>query len=408
MSTGINLSNYHISPRHFNGRLRTGWETDGSSPYFTVIARILSSMIDWSLMRRSVTSLPLHYGKAPAWLFGRMKELSGAIAALVVEEFGPREFLERIADPIWFQALGCVVGFDWHSSGVTTTLCGALKEGIGHFGDEMPIAICGGKGRTAIRTPQELESYGTRWGIDTDRFVTMSRLCAKVDNNLIQDGYDLYHHVFIISKDGEWAVVQQGMNGEERTARRYQWFSREDLDPTCEPHSGVTCDRTEKVLNLVAGEGEGVRRATLDFIKETPDRMVKTWNDVALKMPDRPYINPADVEQKRLSRIFRTIHESEAVTYKDLLSIKGVGAKTLAALTLVSEIVYDKPPSFRDPARFSFAHGGKDGIPFPVDRNTYDHSISFLKNCLDRAKVNDKDKLNAFRRLSRYEERASH
>lgn len=358
-------------------------------------------------MKRSVTSLPLHYGKAPAWLFGRMKELSAAIAALIVEEFGAQEFLNRIADPVWFQALGCVVGFDWHSSGLTTTLCGALKEGIGRFGDEMPIAICGGKGRVAIRTPQELADRGARWGINADRFIAMSRLCAKVDSSLVQDGYDIYHHVFVLSKDGSWAVVQQGMNGKERTARRYQWLSREDLDPTCEPHSGVTCDRTEKVLNLVAGEGEGVREATLDFIKEDPDRMTRTWNDVALAMPDRHYIKAADVDERRLSRIFRTIHESEATTYKDLLSIKGVGARTLAALTLVSEIVYEKPPSFRDPARFSFAHGGKDGIPFPVDRKTYDHSIAFLKDCLDKARLKDKEKIDAFRRLSRYEERTS-
>jgi uncharacterized protein len=358
-------------------------------------------------MKRSVTSLPLHYGKAPAWLFGRMKELSGAIAALIVDEFGAQEFLNRIADPIWFQALGCVVGFDWHSSGVTTTLCGALKEGMARFGDEFPIAVCGGKGSVALRTPQELEAYGTRWGINTDEFIAMSRLCAKVDNSLLHDGYDLYHHVLVISRDGNWVVVQQGMNGEECTARRYQWLSREDLDATCEPHSGVTCDRTETVLNLVAGESAGVRQATLDFIKEDPDRMSKTWNDVTLAMPDRHYIKSTDVDKRRLSKIFRAIHESEAATYRDLVCVKGVGAKTLAALTLISEIVYDKPPSFRDPARFSFAHGGKDGIPFPVDKKTYDHSISFLKDCLDKARVNDRDRMDAFRRLCRYEERTS-
>ncbi len=354
-------------------------------------------------MKRSVTSLPLHYGKAPAWLFGRMKQLSGAVASLIIMEFGPREFIRRMADPIWFQALGCVAGFDWHSSGLTTTLCGAIKEGVAPLLDTLPIAVCGGKGRVALRTPEELKGYSDRWGVDMDKFVAMSRLCAKVDNSLVQDGYNLYHHTFICSRDGDWAIVQQGMNGAEKRARRYQWFSRHDLNPLCDPHSGVTCDRTEQVLNLVAEESAPVHDATMGFVKETPDRMAKTWKELALSMPARHYISSADVDGKRLAKMFRVIHESGTETYKDLVQIKGVGPKTLAALTLVAEIVYDAPPSYRDPARFSFAHGGKDGHPFPVDRKTYDHSISFLKECLDRAKVNDKEKIDAFRRLARYE-----
>ncbi len=354
-------------------------------------------------MKRSVTSLPLHYGKAPRWLFERMTQLSAAVASLIVIEFGPGEFLRRIADPIWFQAFGCVAGFDWHSSGLTTTLCGALKEGLARSGDDLPLAVCGGKGKTALRTPEELKAYGERWSIDTDGLVAMSRLCAKVDNSLVQDGYDLYHHTFVFSKDGEWAIVQQGMNGGERTARRYQWFSREELDVTCEPHTGVTCDRTGTMLNLVAQESAPVRTATVDFIREDPDRMSKTWKEVCLAMPDRHYIKPADVDERRLVKMFRLLHEAPVETYKDVLQVRGVGPKTLAALTLVSEIVYDAPPSFKDPARFSFAHGGKDGHPFPVDRATYDHSITFLKECLDHAKVNDRDKIDAFRRLAKYE-----
>lgn len=358
-------------------------------------------------MKRSVTSLPLHYGKAPAWLFGRMKQLSGAIASLIIMEFGPREFIRRMADPVWFQALGCVAGFDWHSSGLTTTLCGAVKEGVEMMGDDLPIAVCGGKGRNSLRTPAELLSYGEKWGVGMEGFVSMSRICAKIDNSLVQDGYDLYHHTFICSKQGDWAIIQQGMNGEEKTARRYQWFSKEGLDVLVEPHSGVTCDRTERILNLVARESTPIHEATMDFVRETPDRMSKTWKDLALSMPARHYIAPADVDQGRLAKIFRVIHESGARDYKDLVQIKGVGARTLAALTLVAEIVYDAPPSYRDPARFSFAHGGKDGHPFPVDRRTYDHSISFLKECLDKAKVNDKDKIDAFRRLARYEGRTT-
>ena len=354
-------------------------------------------------MRRSVTSLPLHYGKAPRWLFDRMKQLSGAVISLIVMEFGPSELIRRLADPVWFQAFGCVAGFDWHSSGLTTTLCGAIKEGVALLSHDLPIAVCGGKGKSALRTPLELQDYGARWGMDTDGLVAMSRLCAKVDNSLVQDGYDLYHHTFIFSKDGDWAVVQQGMNGEERTARRYQWLSREDLDPVCEPHSGITCDRTEKTLNLVARESDPVRRATMEFVKEHPDRMARTWKEVTLSMPERHYITSADVDGKRLEKMFRSIHEAHSKTYRDLVQIKGVGPKTLAALTLVSEIVYDAPPSFRDPARYSFAHGGKDGHPFPVDRKTYDLSIAFLKACLDRARLNDREKIDAFHRLSRYE-----
>jgi len=356
-------------------------------------------------MRRSVTSLPLHYGRAPQWLFERMKQLSGAVVSLIVMEFGPRELIRRLADPIWFQAFGCAAGFDWHSSGLTTTLCGAIKEGVALLGGDLPIAVCGGKGRSALRTPAELREYGAQWGIDADGFVAMSRLCAKVDNSLVQDGYDIYHHTFIFSREGDWAVVQQGMNGEERTARRYQWFSRDDLDPICEPHSGVTCDRTEETLNLVARESDPVRRATMEFVKEDPDHMSRIWKEVALSMPERHYISPADVDGKRLSKMFRSIHESHSETYRDLVQIKGVGPKTLAALTLVSEIVYDAPPSFRDPARYSFAHGGKDGHPFPVNRKTYDLSIRFLKECLEGARVNDRDKIEAFHRLTRYESR---
>jgi hypothetical protein len=215
-----------------------------------------------------------------------MKQLSGAVASLIIMEFGPREFIRRMADPVWFQALGCVAGFDWHSSGLTTTLCGAVKEGIAHLCGELPVAVCGGKGRSALRTPEELRGCGDRWGVDMDEFVAMSRLCAKVDNSLVQDGYDLYHHTFICSRDGDWAIVQQGMNGAERTARRYQWFSREDLDPMCEPHSGVTCDRTDQILNLVAEESAHVRNATMGFVKETPDQMSRAWKEIALYQLD--------------------------------------------------------------------------------------------------------------------------
>jgi uncharacterized protein len=353
-------------------------------------------------MKRSVTSLPLHYGKAPHWLFKKMTVLSAAIAETIFLEFGPGEFLARIADPLWFQALGCAVGFDWHSSGLTTTLCGALKEGLAALGDDTPVAVCGGKAKRAIHTPEELEAYGEKWGIDTSAHVTMSRLCAKIDNSGIQDGYNLYHHVFILARSGEWAIVQQGMNTRQKSARRYQWLWRDDLDVTCEPHTGITCNETGNVLNLVARESMDVREAAVEFVKQPPAHMIATWNDVALAMPKRHYISPDDLNKTRLFKIFEAIHESEPDTFKDLIQVKGVGPKTLSALSLISELVYEKPPSFRDPARFSFAHGGKDGHPFPVDRTTYDESIGFLKTCLDRAKIGDKDKMDAFKKLSSF------
>jgi hypothetical protein len=353
-------------------------------------------------MKRTVTSLPLHYGKAPAWLFRKMTRLSAAITEIICLEFGTAEFLARIADPLWFQAMGCAVGFDWHSSGLTTTLCGALKEGLAAMGDDAPAAVCGGKAKRAIHTPEELESYGEKWGIDASRFISMSRLCAKIDNSAIQDGYSLYHHTFILSRTGEWAVVQQGMNTRQKSARRYQWLWKENLDFTCEPHTGITCDKRREVLNLVAKESEEARGAVVDFVNRPPGEMTKIWKDIALSMPARHYISPQDINQSRLFKVFQKAHESGPGTFKELIQVKGLGPKTLSALSLVSELVYEKPPSFTDPARFSFAHGGKDGHPFPVAKNTYEESIDFLRICLDKAKIGDRDKLDAFKKLSAF------
>jgi hypothetical protein len=357
-------------------------------------------------MKRSITALPLHTGRAPRWLFERMKKLSAAIASLVIIEFGPREFARRMADPVWFQAFGCVVGFDWHSSGVTTTLCGALKEGLTASPD-LPVAICGGKGKRSLKTPEELTHLGETWDMDTSPYVSLSRLCAKVDNSLVQDGYRLYHHTFLLTRDGDWAIVQQGMNGDARQARRYQWFSRDGLDAMCEPHTGVTCDHQGTILNLVAAESAATQNAVVDFVEQDPDRMSDTWKKITLSMPERHYIAARDFDQPRLEKMFRVMHEAHPGSFRDLVQLRGVGPRTLAALALVSELVYEAPPSFRDPARFSFAHGGKDGHPFPVDRTTYDSSIEFLQTCLDRAQVADREKIDAFRRLANYE-RATH
>lgn len=352
--------------------------------------------------KRAITNLPLHYGKAPAWLFSRMKRFSAAIIEVILMEFGSKELLTRLADPVWFQAMGCAAGFDWHSSGVTTTLCGALKEGLSMLGDDVPVAICGGKAKGAIATPNEIAAYGEKWGMDIENFIELSRLCAKIDNTAIQDGYSLYHHTFIFTRDGDWAIVQQGMNEKKRDARRYQWLSRCDLDLTCEPHTGITCDLRDTVLNLVAAESIDTQKAIVDFVKEDPDRMSDTWRKISLKMPERHYITAQDFNVNRLNKVFVNIHENQPESFKELLQIRGVGPRTISALSLVAELVYNRPPSFKDPARFSFAHGGKDGHPFPVERKTYDKTIEVLKTCVDKAKMGDREKLEAFKRLSGY------
>jgi len=349
--------------------------------------------------KRAITNLPLHYGKAPAWLFSKMKSFAAAIMDVILMEFGERELLSRLSDPIWFQAMGCAAGFDWHSSGLTTTLCGALKEGLSLMGNDVPLAICGGKARSAMATPKEITLYGEKWGIDVKDFTQISRLCAKIDNAAVQDGYSLYHHTFIFTKEGDWAVIQQGMNKEKKDARRYQWFSRKDLDMTCEPHTGITCDTRDKVLDLVAAESSGSRSAIVDFVKENPDKMWRTWNDISLSMPKRHYITADDFDSNRLYKMFTILYENQPESFKDLLNIKGVGPRTLSALSLVSELVYDRPPSFQDPARFSFTHGGKDGHPFPVDKKTYDKTIDVLRICVDKAKIGDREKIQAFKRL---------
>ncbi|MCX7858335.1 MAG: DUF763 domain-containing protein [Deltaproteobacteria bacterium] len=351
-------------------------------------------------MQRKVTVLPLHTGFAPRWLFERMVKFVSAVTEIIVYEFGPYEFLRRIADPIWFQAFGCAAGFDWHSSGLTTTVCGALREGLLRLSKEIPIAICGGKAKKALDTPKDILSYGERWGIDVQALIEKSRLCAKIDNVLLQDGYDLYHHTFIFTKKGEWAVIQQGMNEASKTARRYQWLSVEGLDLTQDPHTGVTCDRTGLILNLASKESKPAQDAMLDFVKHDPETMMETLKKVTMTMPKRHYITKNDIDEQRLKRILTVIHEADPKRYIHMVNIQGVGKKTMAALSLVSELVYKSPPSFRDPARFSFAHGGKDGHPYPVNRKVYDETIEFLKNAIDKAKLGDKEKINALRRLS--------
>jgi len=354
-----------------------------------------------SAYRTGIANLPLHYGKAPPWLFERMQQLAREIVIVTIDEFGAREMLHRLSDPFWFQALGCVLGYDWHSSGVTTTVCGALKAGVKGLGKELGLFIAGGKGRTSRKTPSEIEESGRLLKVDPASLVYASRMSAKVDNSALQDGYQLYHHTFFYTADGSWAVVQQGMNEANRYARRYHWLGEKVTDFVCEPQSAICSQAKGETVNLVAQESTETRDIITHIaVEENPQKIVAQLNKLkTLSLPRRPYVSLRDIHPERLSRIFLSTYERKPCNFESLLGLAGVGAKTLRALSLIAELVYDTPVSLCDPASYSFAHGGKDGYPYPVDKKTYDSSISFLARALDRAKIGDREKLNAFRRL---------
>ena len=355
------------------------------------------------MLRTGTAILPLHYGKAPAWLFERMSALSGEITYAIVREFGQKEFLKKLSDPYWFQALGCVLGFDWHSSGLTTTVTGALKEGLKGMEKELGVFIAGGKGATSRKTPEHIEMYGNKYMINPAPLVYASRMSAKVDNTAVQDGYQLYHHVFVFTHKSEWCVIQQGLNENTKTARRYHWLSDTVKEFVVEPHAAVCCDKRDITLNMVAAESENTRQMSTILSKEKPQKVIKEINKLEeLELTKRHNVTPADINPKNLYRILTETYERQPENFEKLLGIKGVGPKTIRALSLVSELIYGKAPCYRDPARFSFAHGGKDGTPFPVDRKTYDKTIDIMKNAINSAKIGNQDKIDAIRRLTRY------
>jgi hypothetical protein len=355
--------------------------------------------------RTGIANLPLHHGKAPRWLFERMVKLSRQIALVILMEQGPEEVLRHMADPFWFQAFGCVLGFDWHSSGVTTTLCGALKESMRGMERETGLYIAGGKGGASRKTPDEIRRFEPQLSVDPQKLVYASRMAAKVDNTALQDGYQLYHHVFLFTSKGSWAVVQQGMNETTRYARRYHWLSEHVTDFVCEPHSAICSDSTGRALNMVAVESGPARKTVTDIVvQEKPEKLLGELNKLkTLQLPTRHHITMQDINPDRIARILVNTHERSPENFEQLLGIEGVGPKTIRALSLISELVYGVAPSFRDPARFSFAHGGKDGHPFPVDRKTYDRSIELLGLAIRRSKIGDPEKLQALRRLSQFE-----
>ncbi|MEW6222441.1 MAG: DUF763 domain-containing protein [Candidatus Hadarchaeota archaeon] len=367
------------------------------------------------MRRTGVAELPLHGGRCPPWLFGRMKKLSGAITTIIVNEYGSQELLNRLADPFFFQALSCVIGFDWHSSGVTTTTMGALKEAIKP--EELGVAVCGGKGKTSKRTPEEIQKLADTFSFTSQKIEKLeysSRMAAKVDNSCVQDGYQLYHHTFIVTEDGDWAVVQQGMH--DRFARRYHWLSEGVGSFVEEPHSGIAGDRREEVvLDMTSRESGEARKASVDLVNDNPKHLLphvreaeqRSLDDYLVRSPQvKKLVMPAHHEITKLTE--RTVaalqkaYEIQPENYEELVAIRGIGPKAVRALALVSDLIYGKPPSWKDPAKFSFAHGGKDGIPYQVDKPTYDRTNEILENAIQEAGVGQSEKIRAIKRLHEF------
>jgi hypothetical protein len=352
-------------------------------------------------MRSGIAQLPLHYGRAPRWLFSRMTKLSRAISEIIIGEYGTEEFLRRISDPFWFQSLGCVVGFDWHSSGLTTTLCGALKEGLKDLEKDFGLFIAGGKGRTSRKTPTEIIASAERLSFNPDKMVYASRMSSKVDSCALQDGYQIYHHCFFGTKDGKWAVVQQGMNTETRWARRYHWLSLDLIDFVVEPHKAIISSKKGSALNMVAKDSEQARIVTTEVACENPQDTVKEFKRIKeLSLPERHPVLISDISPSRFEKILLKTYENPPQNFAELLTTTGIGPQTIRALALISEVVYGAKPSFNDPVSYTFAHGGKDGYPYPIKRNDYDKSIQILETAIRQAKIGDNDKLKALKRLT--------
>lgn len=383
-------------------------------------------------MKRRLAHLPLHGGQAPAWLFRRMSKLAGAISMAIVERYGAEEMLRRLADPWWFQAFGSVLGFDWHSSGVTTVTCGALKDAFKRMGPEMGIIVAGGKGGTSRKTPQELAQAGDRFGLpDPDRLIYASRMSAKVDSAALQDGFTLYHHSFFCTLSSAWCVVQQGMSDAAQSARRYHWHGEHVNDFVCEPHAAIQSlaeqhpaqptrpgRRQLMLLNMTAAEADANRRGSTDLVLENPDWLMgevrRLTEGPTLFAPRHHRVLDLDINRDRLRRIVVTAHESAPADFETLLGLPGVGAATIRSLALLAEIIFQAPRSDRDPeqvlasgdpnarkwADYSFAHGGKDRTPFPVDTETYDRNIDVLSTAIREAKVGHNDRFHALERLA--------
>jgi hypothetical protein len=350
--------------------------------------------------RSGTADLPLHGGRVPAWLAARMTALGTAISETIVHHYGRSALLSRLSDPFWFQALGAVMGMDWHSSGITTSVLGALKRGLNPRAHELGLHVCGGRGRHSRNTPNELRAIAERRGLDGDALVRVSRLTARVDNNAIADGFQIYLHGFIVADDGEWAVVQQGLNPASRLARRYHWHSPAVRDFTSEPHTAIVGQPGGLIQNLVDHRATLAQEALLTIARTDPERTLHEAR--RLVMPTHHDVRPQNVDLKRLGAVLAVAHDRELRDFASLLLVEQLGPRTLQSLALIAEVVHGAPSRFEDPARFAFAHGGKDGHPFPVPLNTYDDSLGVLRRALDAARVDATEKIDGFKRLDRY------
>lgn len=368
------------------------------------------------MQRTGVAKLPLHYGKAPKWLVVRMRKLAKEITTIIIDEYGTGEFLKRLSDPFWFQALGCVLGYDWHSSGVTTVVTGVLKQAI--VPEEHGLAVCGGKGRFSRQAPLEIEGVGEKFGFSNDKVDALryaSKMSAKVDNTAIQAGYQLYHHAFFVAENGNWAVIQQGMCPQDRTARRYHWLSENVQNFVVEPHDAIVGEaKREVALDMTAKESENCRKVSVDIAKEKPRKvmrmllsirpayqkslqewMPKTSETAWKEYPIDVLSMPRNINWKALQEAY----EFQPRNYEELLAVKGIGPATVRGLALIAELIYGKKPSWKDPVKYSFAYGGKDGVPYPVNRKAMDKSIQMLKHAIQEAKLGNKEKIRSLQRL---------
>lgn len=365
-------------------------------------------------MRTGIATIPLDYGRCPRWLFERMKRLARGIIIAITEEIGEEEVLKRFSDPVWFQSFGCVLAFDWNSSGLTTTTLGAVKAALFDIQDRLGIYVCGGKGKTSRKTPKEIEAYGISRGFSfAPNLIYASKMAAKTDSSLIQDNYQIYHHNFLFTKSGKWVVIQQGLNTENQTARRYHWLSSNVKDFVEEPHSGIISDAKVKPLNLTAKESSENREISAGLVKEEPKRFLKDLNLIQTKKSKNFtlmelhnkefYWHPVVEEKFNLKRLEKTIFfaaDQNPENFEQLLSLKGIGPKTIRALSLVSEIIYGAKPSYKDPARYSFAHGGKDGTPYFPRPEELDQTIKILEKGIQKSKVSMREKIAAQKRLT--------
>lgn len=386
-------------------------------------------------MRTGIATVPLDYGRCPPWLFERMKKLSRGIMLAIAEEFGPEEILKRLSDPIWFQSLGCVIGFDWNSSGLATTTMGALKEGLRGLESDLGIFICGGKGKTSRKAPSQIQEWGEFLHLSIekiDKLIYASKMSAKIDSSAIQDGFQIYHHDLIFNKSGDWTVVQQGMSTDIQKARRYHWFSPGLKDFVEEPHSGIISDARGNPLNLTAKESKDNREISAGIVKEEPKKALKDFRKILersdslirqkrfenlalhrngvfgarfteMELNDiefhwHPVVNER-FDLRRLEKTILLANYQNPQNFEQLLSLKGVGPKTIRALSLVSEIIYGAKPSYEDPARYSFSVGGKDGTPFPVNREIYDKTLEIMEKGIKKSQISNREKVDAQKRL---------